>query len=153
MFALLERGLRGVLVGLLAVMTCIVSYQIVSRYLFETPLAWGEEITRYLFIYSIFLGAAVGVRYQVHVSIDALLRRLPEKWRRPANGLSLSIVAVFLLFLVVFGFRLALFNMSQASPALGIPIGLAYLAMPIGGLISLIFLFGPKRAAEIRGEA
>ena len=143
------------LVTLLGVMTVLVLVQAGLRYLFETPLAWSEEVTRYLFVYSIFIGAAVGIRHQVHVSIDAVLSRMPDRWRLLAHRASVGIVALFLLFLVVLGLRLALWNMSQTSPALGIPIGLAYLAVPVGGLLAMAFVLGPKREvrAGVGGKA
>lgn len=143
----LDRLVRVVLIGLTAAMTVLVATQIVLRYFFRSPLPWGEEVTRYLFIYLIFLGAASGVHHGTHVSIDALVRRTGAVgWWIDLVGK--AIVAIFLALLVWFGVQLSMQTMGQKSPALGIPIGIAYLAIPIGALLSLIFLWGPKKPVE-----
>lgn len=144
--SLTETLVRIVLVALLAAMTGTVLLQIVLRYFFERPLPGAEELTRYMFVYLIFLGAAVGIRTGVHVSIDVLVRRLPGKIGPSLDTVATMIVGAFLLFLVVYGTQMALNTMTQSSPALGIPIGYAYFAVPAGGLLGLLFLVTPKPA-------
>ncbi|USQ79204.1 TRAP transporter small permease [Ornithinimicrobium faecis] len=128
----------------MATMTLVVALQVVLRYFFSHPLSWGEEVTRYMFIYLIFLGAASGIHYGIHVSIDVLVRRLPGRYGRAVDKAAHGIVALFLVFLFWYGLQLGMRTMSQNSPALGIPIGLAYMAIPIGALLGLFFLFGKK---------
>lgn len=134
---------KYVISALLAAMTIVVVVSITMRYVFNRAPSWSEEVTKYMFIYLIFLAAAQGVRYQVHVRIDTLERRLngiPEKVLRGAiNGLLL----LFLVVLTVYGFKLVGATMRQASPALGIPMGIAYLAIPIGAILSMIFMAFP----------
>ena len=149
MVSLVARFLKGVIVVLLSAMTITVALQIVLRYFFASPLPWGEEITRYMFVYLIFLGAAVGIHVGIHVSIDALIVRLPARVRRVMELVAKLIVAAFLLVLVIYGTQLALNTLGQRSPALGIPIGLAYFAIPLGALFGLLFVFAPKNQQDL----
>ncbi len=144
MAPLLARALRAVLITLMATMTILVGSQVVLRYVFDNALSWGEEVTRYMFVYLIFLGAATGIHYGIHVSIDVLIRRLPARYGKYVDVAARGVVALFLVFLCWYGLQLSLRTMGQDSPALGIPIGIAYLAIPLGALLSIVFLFGKK---------
>ncbi|WP_157983847.1 TRAP transporter small permease [Nesterenkonia muleiensis] len=144
MFNALAGVVQTVMILLLGAMTATVMLQIVLRYFFERPLAGGEEITRYMFVYLIFIGAAMGVRTGIHVSIDVLVRRLPGGSGKLLAVIAQSIVGVFLIFLTLYGIQMSMNTMGQSSPALGIPIGYAYFAIPLGATLGLIFLIGPK---------
>lgn len=143
---------KYIISALLAAMTIVVVVSITMRYVFNRAPSWSEEVTKYIFIYLIFLAAAQGVRYQVHVRIDTLERRLngiPKKaLRATINGLLL----LFLVVLTVYGFKLVGATMRQASPALGIPMGVAYLAIPIGTILSMIFMAFPDDADRTSEE-
>lgn len=141
---LLARAVRVLLIAVMATMTCVVALQVVLRYFFDNPLSWGEEVTRYMFIYLIFIGAASGIHYGIHVSIDVLVRRLPGVYGRVVDLGARVLVGLFLVFLFWFGLKLGLRTMGQDSPALGIPIGLVYMAIPLGAALGLLFLFGRK---------
>ena len=149
MVARVAGALKVVIVVLLTAMTLTVALQIVLRYFFASPLPWGEEITRYMFVYLIFLGSAVGIHAGIHVSIDALIVRLPARARRAMELLAKLIVAAFLVVLVIYGTQLALTTIGQRSPALGIPIGIAYFAIPLGALFGLLFVFAPKEKQDL----
>jgi TRAP-type C4-dicarboxylate transport system permease small subunit len=128
----------------MAAMTCLVALQIALRYVFNNPFSWGEEATRYMFVYLVFIGAASGIHYGTHVSIDVLVRRLPGRYGRIVDLTARILVGAFLLILCWYGLQLSLRTMDQMSPALGIPIGFAYLAIPVGAALGLFFLVMPK---------
>ena len=52
---------RMVGIGLLALMVVTITLQVITRYLFGQPLVWVEELATYSFIWSVFLGAALGL--------------------------------------------------------------------------------------------
>jgi len=62
------------LAGLFAATIVVVLLQVVSRYLLDNSLTWTEELSRYLFAWIIFLGAALGLRDQSHIKVDFWLR-------------------------------------------------------------------------------
>lgn len=53
----------------LAVMTVVVFIQIIFRWL-SMPLAWTEEISRYFFIYAVYVGAAYSTKKLSHQKVD-----------------------------------------------------------------------------------
>ena len=76
----------------------VVGGQVILRYLFASPPVWGEEMARWLFAWNIFLGAAVLVRYEAHLTVGILIDRLSpcvNRWRKLfVNVLLLAVMAV-----------------------------------------------------------
>ena len=64
------------MVFLVAVMTVLIFVQVVMRYVFSNSLAWTEELSRYLFLWSIWLGASYGVKTKTHVKLTVLTEKL-----------------------------------------------------------------------------
>lgn len=122
-------------------MTIVVAYQILARYIFNSPLGWSEEVTRYLFIYLTFLTASVGVRKHIHIGVDILTERLSGVPKMLLEHAVNIIVIIFLLILIYYGTVLSIGNWAQKSPSLSLPIGMFYAAIPIGSVFSLLFVF------------
>lgn len=62
-------------VAVLALMTVVIFIQIIIREIssFVTiPMAWTEEIGRYLFIYAVYIGAAYATHKRAHQKVDIL---------------------------------------------------------------------------------
>lgn len=126
---------------LLAFITVGVFIQVVMRYVFATSFLWGEELSLFAFIWSVFLGAVVGVRRRIHLGFDFLPELLTGRWAVAQRFvINLSILAVALLLLLE-GWTFALLSVQRLSPALGISLFVPTLVIPIsGGLMSLIAL-------------
>ena len=126
---------------LLAFITVGVFVQVVMRYAFSMSFLWGEELSLFAFIWSVFLGAAVGVRRKIHLGFDFLPELLTGRWAVAQRlTINLSILAVAVLLLVE-GWAFSLLSVRRLSPALGISLFVPTLVIPIsGGLMVLIVL-------------
>lgn len=144
----LARVCKLAIVVLLGAMTLLTASQVLLRYAFSSPWSWAEEAVRYMFVYLIFIGAALGVYERAHFNIPVLVDRLPRSAQRILKLSSTIILVAFLGFLVVFGAALALNAATQSSPALGLPMLVPYAAIPLGGALSLIFLLRPGPEPE-----
>jgi C4-dicarboxylate transporter DctQ subunit len=115
----------------------------VARYLpFLPSISWGEEVTRYAGIWSVFLVAGLGLRQGAHLGVDMLTARLPAPVRRVLYLAVYALVLAFAGLLLVYGIRLAAENMDQVSSALEWPMGLIYLCVPIGGALMIVETLG-----------
>jgi len=67
---------------LILLQASLVTYSVISRYLFTKPIGWIIEITEYILLWSTFLGAAWVLKEDGHVKIDLVVRHLPFriKW-------------------------------------------------------------------------
>lgn len=135
---MLDKGVDYIAAILLAVMTILVFMQVLFRYWLHLPLDWGEEVSRYLFIWAAMLGAAIAMKRRAHFGIDLLVKVLPSSVQRcVAIGINLCICALMIL-VVVQGTRLTIINFSQISPTLAIPMGVPYAAIPVSAVLMLI---------------
>jgi TRAP-type C4-dicarboxylate transport system permease small subunit len=131
----IERGLAVVFIGF----TLLSFLQVVARYVFGHPITWTEELSRYLFVWVVFVGAGVAERDRAHITLDFLTSRFPPRlnyWLGLANGV-LCIAMVVTLF-VWHGWSLTRVSMRQQSPFGGPPVGFATLAIPVGGLLMIV---------------
>jgi TRAP-type C4-dicarboxylate transport system permease small subunit len=136
---MLGKGVDYIAAILLAVMTVLVFLQVLFRYWLQLPLDWGEEVSRYLFIWSAMLGAAIGTKRRAHFGIDFLVKALPSSVQMGiAICVNLCICALMGL-VAVQGTKLAVINLSQISPTLSIPMGVPYAAIPACALLMLIY--------------
>ena len=136
---ILGKGVDYVAAILVSVMTVLVFLQVLFRYWLHLPLDWGEEVSRYLFVWSAMLGAAIATKRRAHFGIDFLVKILPSPAQKGiAIGVNLCICALLGL-IAVQGTRLAVLNLSQISPTLAVPMGFPYAAIPACALLMLIY--------------
>lgn len=137
---------------LLFIMTVVVFWQVVCRFVLKASLPWSEELSRYILVWVTFLGASIGVKRGAHIGVEAFLLLLPKKVRGYMNYVIAAICVVFCL--IVFKESLGIiekqFVNSQVSPAMQIPMWWAYLAVPVGMiLMSIRFI---QTAIKMKGE-
>jgi TRAP-type C4-dicarboxylate transport system permease small subunit len=94
------RLLSGLMIICLALMVIMVFGNVVLRYGFNSGLTESEELSRWLFIWVIFMGATVAVRERAHMGTDMLVRLLPEALQKVALalGYALMLFVTWLMF-------------------------------------------------------
>ena len=136
-------------IGLL-MMTFIVGWQVFGRYVLGSSPSWAEQGALTLMIWFIFLGGAAGVRDGFHIRIVAVENMVSQSKRRKMRVVSNAIVGLSGLAMLWWGGELVVRTWSHVIPSLGIPRGMAYLAIPIAGL--LIALFSLERMLDDPAE-
>jgi TRAP-type C4-dicarboxylate transport system permease small subunit len=76
--------LTVIIVICLALMVLMVFGNVVMRYAFNSGISVSEELSRWLFLWLIFLGASVAVHEQAHMGSDMVLEMLPPKLQKVA---------------------------------------------------------------------
>jgi TRAP-type C4-dicarboxylate transport system permease small subunit len=132
---------------LMAGMVVIISAQVWYRFILNDPLSWSEEAGRYLFVWISFMGAAAGVRYQVHLGIDLMDKLLPPGAYRVVVVLVNLIIQIFLLMIIYWGFKILGIIQFQESPSMHISMRYPYMAVPVGGIFMFINSFRVMVAA------
>lgn len=132
--------------------------QIIFRYVFVDPLSWSEETMRYATVWMVLLGGSSALFHGEHMGINIFDKVRSERVRSMARLLVLVCIALFCGVLMWEGFRAAIQNIEQLSPAMQIPMVFPYLAVPVGAtlmlvkLICLIVLPEEVYAAELNKE-
>jgi len=117
---------------LLFIATILVGFlQILFRTFLSIALPWAEEISRYLFVYFIFGGAALAFKKGLFVCVAVVSKFIPKKLQFFMSLIIDVIVLLFFLIVSYIGIDLFLGASGQLTPALEIEIRYAYLAIPI----------------------
>src|SRR5205085_5114121 len=116
--ALLTEVPAAVLVGLEIL---ILLAGVISRYVFNSPLTWSDELASILFLWLAMLGAVIALRRGEHMRLTTFLGRAGPQWRGRLEALGAVIVALFLL--LILGPALDYFEGEAfiTTPALEIP--------------------------------
>ncbi|MDT8861478.1 TRAP transporter small permease [Alkalihalobacillus sp. MEB130] len=116
------------------IMVVAIGLQVFMRYVMGASLSWSEELARYCFIWLVYLGISYGVKKQRHIKVDLVLLLLKDKGKVILNIISNLIFLSFAIFVMIYGYGIAskLLTWGQTSPALQLPMGLVYMATPIG---------------------
>ena len=119
-----------IMLGLMVVFTMA---QIICRTWF-TALSWSEEATRFLLIWSTFIGATCVYRHSGNIAITALQGAMPPKIKRVLT--ILVHIVCFVLFVVLFVNGVQYCN-KQVRMAAAIPIKMKYIysCLPISMII------------------
>ena len=129
------------IVVLMLGMVCSSFLQVVFRLVLKQPLAWTEELSRYLFVWLTFIGGALIVSESGHFKMDLLTVLLNKRWSQVLNILVSIALIIFSIVLMIYGFKLMKMVYTQKSPALRITMSIPYLVLPLNGILSLIHLF------------
>jgi TRAP-type C4-dicarboxylate transport system permease small subunit len=149
-------GLMLLAVGL------FVFYEVVCRYVFDSPTLWVMDYSIYLVMWAVFLGAAYTMRTHGHVLVDVLVAKLSPPLRRGfALGVHVLVLA-FSLCLLAAGVRsnIIAYQMNELTlsalyiplwyPMSSIPIGFALVALEeIAALAKLLRVPGQGESEEI----
>ncbi|MDR7315745.1 TRAP transporter small permease [Brevibacillus centrosporus] len=134
----LNQLTRFVVILMLSVLIVAVFLQVLFRFFLDQPLAWTEELARYLLIWITFLGSAYAMALKAHIGTEYI-----QKFLSPLmNKIVLSIAALLSIFFFVVmvqqGYALAARSMTQTSPTLLVPMGYVYMVIPISGVLLIM---------------
>ena len=124
----------------LGLMSILVVYQVVTRYVFNAPSAYSEALSQYLFVWMIMFGSAYVYGSQEHLTIDLLKDKFS-----PGLNLVVEIItnvclfAFILLICVIGGWRYTLSQVKRIDPSLHISMSILYASVPFTGVITLFY--------------
>lgn len=125
----------------IVLMTLIIAWSVLVRYGFGTGAFWAEPVAIFLAVQLTFFGAAACYRANAHISIDTIVRALPERLHGPLDVLVELLMGAISLFMIVYGARLVATTWSQVYPEFELlRVGLVYGSIPASGLLILLFV-------------
>lgn len=137
--------------AILVLISLFVAWGVYTRYVLNQGSFWAEPVSIMLVIQMTFFGAAACYRSSTHISIDVFVRILPVGFARVmADRLVDLLVGLFALAMVWYGSKLVSTTWFQLYPELQqIRVGTVYLALPLSGLVTLLFaverlIYGPR---------
>lgn len=146
-FLRLERWTSGLALyaacAMLLLAASLAMFQIITRFVLEIPAEWTEVLIRFSLIWMVFLGIPMAFRQGAMVSVDVLYRWSPPRMRRVLDWVVCLAAAGLILIIIWWGWDYAVRGRVQTMSGLeSVSMFWAYLAMPVGGVFSLIGIIG-----------
>ncbi|AXI00029.1 TRAP transporter small permease [Sporosarcina sp. PTS2304] len=122
------------LVLTLALMVILIFIQVIGRYVFESAPSWTEELSRYIHIWQVWIGASYAISLKKHLRIEAFVTMFPPLIQKIMETISIVIWFLLALVLAYLGTTLVMSSYSngQVTPAMQIPMWITFMAIPIG---------------------
>jgi len=112
----------------------IISYEVVMRYIFNSPTVWVNEISRFLQIWATYLALTYTFHKKEFIRITVLYDKLNAKGKKILDFISDIFILTFSLFVLYFGWLIAYdsFKVGRTSSTiLDVPSFLTELAIPL----------------------
>ncbi|QEG36452.1 TRAP transporter small permease [Bythopirellula goksoeyrii] len=138
----LDTLLEWLVILVVIVMVADVLWGVFTRFIMNSPSRWTEEIAKLLLMWVALLGAAVAYGRKEHLGFDYFVEQLDPDVKKLLALVSQCIVVAFAMLVMVYGgFILVTETLAanQVTPALGLKVGYAYLALPISGIFMAIY--------------
>lgn len=134
----MNKGIKVVLAASLGVMSVVIVAQVILRYFFHHTFTWAEELSRYLMVLSVFLGAALAIRTQSLIAVEVVAENISERKRKVLKLFVYTLCIVFFIILLVVSIDIVGAVSKQLSPALQVKMSIPYLAIPIGTIALIL---------------
>lgn len=137
------QALRVISIALFTALVLVVMWQVITRQLLNSPSGWTTTVAQYLFIWLVLFSVAMVFGERGHVAVDFFAGLLPAPLRRIAQILvTLAVLAFATLGLVWGGIRGMGISWDQAITGLPVTIGQMYTALPVAGVLIVVFAIG-----------
>lgn len=139
MFAKISRGVDKLVEYLmfasLAGMVLLVFINAILRYAFELSYAPSEELARYLFVWTVFLGAITAYKENQHVGVDLITSRLKGVPKKVVELVGYGFVLLAVCVMAQGGLGFTMLSQSSLGPATGIPFSLIAISYVIAAVM------------------
>lgn len=134
----IRKTTEVVIIFLFVALVTIVFYQVVSRYIFSDPPSWTEELARYCQVWIILLTSSICIRKGSHLAVDYFSHRLSLGAKKIINIVMSSLIVLYILVVIIFGWKLMVVGQYQLSPALQVKMSFVYIIFPLSGILMLL---------------
>ena len=135
----IDKFLEWFSIILMSFMLLLTFANVVGRYAFRNSIFFSEEMARFLFVWVVFLGAAIIIKDKGHVAVNFFTDKLKGRKSGKLLEIFISICGFIFITIVFFGGMTLSKTMNiYKSSALQIPMGYVYYVIPIGAGIMMI---------------
>ncbi|WHH59367.1 TRAP transporter small permease [Petroclostridium sp. X23] len=120
---------------MLSAMVVVVFMNVIFRYFLNASIAWTEEVSRFMFIWLVFLGANLAYIKDEHLGLDVLINAVPKPVAKLIQIVA-DILVLYGIFLVIKGgYNIMMSSWDWKSPAIALPYAYVYMIVPISGTV------------------
>lgn len=109
---------------------------------FSASITWTEELARISLVWCVMLGASSAFYEGDNMSVDFIVRVLPDSLKKLCSLISFMIEAVVLGILIYYGSQNVMGGWTMRTMALHIPRAVPLMSVPVGMSLFLAVLIG-----------
>jgi TRAP-type C4-dicarboxylate transport system permease small subunit len=143
-------GISGIFMAILAFS---VFYEIIARYIFNSPTIWTNEISAYILQFMAFFSMGILLVEKRHVRVTFIIENLKGKARKALELFTVFLTIPYSVVLVIYGFNFTenAFRLGSKSPTLlATPLWIPYSFIMMCGI--LLVLAAISRMITITSE-
>jgi TRAP-type C4-dicarboxylate transport system permease small subunit len=125
---------------LMAALVIVIWFEVVQRYALRLGFTWGEELSRYIMIWTALLAVPVGAYRREHIGLELISNTLPVARRRYLRLVLDVIGLAFFTFLTIYGIGMALGGKTQYATIFGMNMVVPFASVPVCGALTSIQL-------------
>jgi TRAP-type C4-dicarboxylate transport system permease small subunit len=123
------------------VITLIIPFGVFMRYAMNNPQGWPEPAAVVMMVMFSFIGGAAVYRANGQIAVEALVKAVPPAASAAMGWIVRGCMLVIALFMVGYGAHLCEVTwQNKIAEFPDLSAGVVYLPIPIGGLLTLLFL-------------
>ncbi len=124
---------------LILLIVLLTAAQVFSRYILKNPLGWTEELVRFVFIWSIFMGAVIASKNRQHIRVETFHKYLSNSVNTFIEIFVNISIVIFFIYIIPPAFRYALYAYHIKSTASEISMFFVYISLPLCGVFMTIY--------------
>lgn len=131
---------KVLVISLLANVILIFS-QIIMRSFFGSALSWSEELSRYIFIWQIWLGTSIAFRMNAHIKVDLIYSLFKSEMAHRIIKIIVDVIwLAFNIFLLYEGIKLveSMHMRHVLSAGMRLPLVYVYAVLPISAFLMVV---------------
>jgi TRAP-type transport system small permease protein len=131
----IRRITNFIVVFLFTVVVVVVFSQVIARYVAGSAISWADELSRFAFVWLVYLGGTITIREGKNVCFDLILESFHGKARKVMFTLVSLASALFLVFMTYLGVLVCQAQVAESSPIMKLPMEFVVAAIPVGGIL------------------
>lgn len=135
----LDKVLSVITVILYMAMIIVVLMQIAARYMPSLTLSWTEELTRFIFVFIIALGAPLSLKYNAFADVDLIYEKFPKNAKKICIFIDFLLISIFLGIVIYSGYLFTTLGGRSVSPAMRWPMFIHHSTILFFGIFSLFY--------------
>ncbi len=138
----LNKSLEIICIALFAFIIIIGSYQIITRYIFNSPSTISEELLTFSFTWLALLASSLVFSKREHMRMGYLADKFKGKSAHILSIISELLVLLFSALILIYGgLSITKLTKTQITASLGVPMSYIYAVVPISGVLTVIYNF------------
>ena len=135
-----NKCLEAVCIFIFAFIVVVGSYQIITRYVFNSPSTKSEELLTYSFTWLAMLSAALVFGKRDHIAMTFIYDKMSQSTKKILSIINEVLVLVFAVIVLIYGgIYITRLTATQLTASLGVPMSYIYVVVPLSGFITSLY--------------